>query len=127
LRGETKYSAARGFRVRVRPHLGKLELRAAVRILSRGRRTVPAAYPSRSGGRAHGLISTAGGSEAADRLDGLRRHAERIWGEILAGSSDDRITQQSRELQDEIFDHRRRNPLIFDWVYNLLGTVRKTK
>lgn len=58
--------------------------------------------------------------EAADRLDALRRHAERIWGEILSGKTDDRITHDSRELQDELFDHRRRNPLIFDWIYNLL-------
>jgi hypothetical protein len=58
--------------------------------------------------------------DAADRLDALRRHAEKMWSDILAGASDDKITQQSRELQDEIFDHRRRNPLIFDWIYSLL-------
>jgi hypothetical protein len=58
--------------------------------------------------------------DAADRLDALRRHAEKMWAEILAGTSGDKITQESRELQDEIFDHRRRNPLIFDWIYNLL-------
>jgi hypothetical protein len=58
--------------------------------------------------------------DAADRLDTLRRHAEKMWSEILAGASDDKIAHQSRELQDEIYDHRRRNPLIFDWMYNLL-------
>lgn len=58
--------------------------------------------------------------EAADRMDVLRHHAERIWRELLAGAPAESITQQSRELQDEIFDHRRRNPLIFDWVYRLL-------
>jgi hypothetical protein len=67
-----------------------------------------------------GLRQSMEQQEAAGRLDGLRRHAERIWDEILAGGSEDRITQNSRELQDEIFDHRRRNPLIFDWIYNLL-------
>ena len=58
--------------------------------------------------------------DAADRLDALRRHAEKMWSDILASASDDKITQESRELQDEIFDHRRRNPLIFDWIYSLL-------
>jgi hypothetical protein len=58
--------------------------------------------------------------EAADRLDALRRHAEGIWQETLAGIQEDRVTQQSRELQDEIYNHRCRNPLIFDWIYKLL-------
>jgi SMODS-associating 4TM effector domain len=43
-----------------------------------------------------------------------------MWAEILTGASDENVTRESRELQDEIFDHRRRNPLIFDWIYNLL-------
>jgi hypothetical protein len=55
--------------------------------------------------------------EAADRLDVLRGHAERLWREALAGANDEVLAEQSRELQDELFDHRRRNPLIFDWIY----------
>jgi hypothetical protein len=67
-----------------------------------------------------GLRQSIEQKEAADRLDALRRHAERIWGELLSGASAERMTALSRELQDDIFDHRRRNPLIFDWIYNLL-------
>jgi hypothetical protein len=67
-----------------------------------------------------GLRQSAEQKEAAERLDALRRHAERMWNDILAGESAEEATQQARELQDEIFDHRRRNPLIFDWIYNLL-------
>jgi uncharacterized membrane protein len=67
-----------------------------------------------------GLRQSIEQKEAADRLDVLRRHTERIWRELLAGASAESVTQQSRELQDEIFDHRRRNPLIFDWIYRLL-------
>jgi hypothetical protein len=67
-----------------------------------------------------GLRQSIEQNEAADRLDALRRHAEKMWTEILTGASDEKVTQESRELQDEIFDHRRRNPLIFDWIYNLL-------
>jgi len=55
--------------------------------------------------------------EAAERLDALRGHAERLWREALGGAQEDRLMQQSRELQDELFDHRRRNPLIFDSIY----------
>jgi hypothetical protein len=58
--------------------------------------------------------------EAADRLDGLKRHAEKIWADLLSGVSEDERLSQARELQDEIFDHRKRSPLIFNWIYNLL-------
>ena len=55
--------------------------------------------------------------EAADRLDALRGHAERLWREALGGVDYETLARQSRELQDELYDHRRRNPLIFDWIY----------
>lgn len=56
--------------------------------------------------------------QAATRLDDLREHSERLW--IVAISSqvtDEEVTRRSRTLQDEIFEQRRRNPLIFDRVY----------
>jgi len=65
--------------------------------------------------------------DSADRLDALRRHAEKMWAEILAGAPEDRLTHESRELQDEIHDNRRRNPLIFDWMYNLLRTGQEAQ
>lgn len=55
---------------------------------------------------------------AAARLDDLRAHSERLWTEALAGRiPEDELTRRSRTLQDEIFELRRRNPLIFDWIY----------
>lgn len=67
-----------------------------------------------------GLRQFAEQKEAAERLDTLKRHAEKMWGDLLDGAPDEKSTQLARELQDEIFDHRRRNPLIFDWVYQRL-------
>lgn len=32
----------------------------------------------------------------------------------------DELTIESRELQDEIYDCRCKNPLIFDWIYDRL-------
>jgi hypothetical protein len=59
--------------------------------------------------------------QTATRLDDLKKHAERLWREALSGTSaDDELTRRSRTLQDEIYEQRRRNPLIFDWVYGRL-------
>jgi hypothetical protein len=59
--------------------------------------------------------------QAATRLDDLKKHSERLWREALSGQvGPDELARRSRTLQDEIFDQRRRNPLIFDWVYRRL-------
>ncbi len=53
-------------------------------------------------------------------LDKLKEHTEKIWNKALIGANPNEITHASRELQDEIYHHRRTNSLIFDWLYNLL-------
>jgi hypothetical protein len=59
--------------------------------------------------------------QAATRLDDLKKHSERLWREALSADvAPDELTRRSRTLQDEIFEQRRRNPLIFDWVYRRL-------
>ena len=59
--------------------------------------------------------------QAAARLDDLKKHSERLWREAIADKIDsDELTRRSRTLQDEIFEQRRRNPLIFDWIYRRL-------
>ena len=59
--------------------------------------------------------------QAATRLDDLKKHSERLWREALSGQvAEDELARRSRTLQDEIFEQRRRNPLIFDWVYRRL-------
>lgn len=55
--------------------------------------------------------------DAADRLDKLKELAEKIWSDALAGKNDTTLKQESRALQDQIFDHRRKNPPIFDFLF----------
>jgi hypothetical protein len=59
-------------------------------------------------------------TEAASRLDTLREHTERLWADVVSGLSPKLATTRSRALQDEIFENRKRSPLVFDCVFNLL-------
>lgn len=56
---------------------------------------------------------------AAEASDQLRSRADRLWRELLSGTVENPI-RQSRCLQDELFENRRSNPAIFDWLYNIL-------
>ena len=68
-----------------------------------------------------GIRQAADQRQAATRLDDLKRHSERLWSQALSGEiSEQELTRSSRTLQDEIFEQRRQNPLIFDWAYNRL-------
>lgn len=59
--------------------------------------------------------------EAARSCDELRTHVESLWDAALSARiGPDELRVESRDLQDEIFDRRRRSPLIFDWVYSRL-------
>ena len=60
-------------------------------------------------------------NEAADRLDRLRENSEILLQNIVSK----KLTQQDLELesyslQTQIYDNRRRSPLIFDWLYSRL-------
>ena len=58
--------------------------------------------------------------EAAKRLNELVLYSKQIWDEALSNScSDEALKNNSRRLQDEIFDHRSKSPLILDLYYNL--------
>lgn len=60
-------------------------------------------------------------NDAAARADKLKECAERLWSESVRNTvSSDGIAVLSRQLQDEIFEHRRRSPLILDWIYERL-------
>ena len=52
--------------------------------------------------------------DAADRLDKLKELSERIWTDALAGKDFAALKLKCRTLQDQIFDHRRKNPPIFE-------------
>ena len=58
--------------------------------------------------------------EAATRLDSLQSHAERLWKDALSGMPADEITVRARSLQDEIFENRRKSPLVFDAIFKRL-------
>jgi hypothetical protein len=56
-------------------------------------------------------------TESATRLGQLRKYAEGIWDKGLGGVSPEELTHNSRDLQDEIYNHRRTSPLIFNRLY----------
>lgn len=59
-------------------------------------------------------------TETAGRLDALREHSERLWTDALTGHPPVLVTSRSRILQDEIFDSRKKSPLVFDFVFSLM-------
>lgn len=59
--------------------------------------------------------------DAAARIEQLRAHTQQLWERAVKKKlKDEELTRASRQLQDEIFNHRRNNPLVFDWIYNRL-------
>lgn len=58
--------------------------------------------------------------DAANRLDNLRACAEKSWNAALNGSADYVLEAEARALQGEIFDGRKRNPLVFDFLFKQL-------
>lgn len=57
-------------------------------------------------------------TEAADRADRLKEFSDDLWARTMAGAeSAESISSTSRRLQDELFEHRQRSPLVFDWFY----------
>jgi hypothetical protein len=59
--------------------------------------------------------------EAAIRLDRLREDAEELVQEVISKryTSQD-LDRESYHLQTQIYDNRRRSPLILDWIYSKL-------
>ncbi|MDX2082656.1 MAG: S-4TM family putative pore-forming effector [Rickettsiales bacterium] len=59
--------------------------------------------------------------ETANRLDSIRAHFESLWQEILSDSIiKKRLEEKTRSLQDEIYDNRRKSPLVFDEIFKML-------
>lgn len=56
-------------------------------------------------------------ADAAGRLEKLKDHAQDFWNRALKGASESDLAAESRALQDEIFDNRKRNAPVFDWLY----------
>lgn len=57
--------------------------------------------------------------DAADRLDKLKELSEKNWADVIAGEDDTTLKSKCRAMQDQIFDHRRKNPPIFDFLFRL--------
>jgi len=55
--------------------------------------------------------------DAADRLDKLKELSEKIWSDAVAGKDVATLKLECRTLQDQIFDHRKKNPPIFDFLF----------
>ena len=55
--------------------------------------------------------------EASVRVERLRQFADRLWAESLNSTRNMRM--ESRQLQDAIYEHRRRSPLVLNWFYSL--------
>lgn len=56
-------------------------------------------------------------ANTASSLTNLGVEWDKIWMRALSGAGEAEITSDSRSLQDAIYQHRERSPLVFDWVY----------
>jgi len=67
-------------------------------------------------------------NEAAVRLDRLRENAESLVQEIINRRyTPQDLERESYSLQTQIFDNRRRSPLILDWLYSRLRNEDEEK
>jgi hypothetical protein len=65
--------------------------------------------------------------EAAERADRLKAFGDNLWTGVLAGISPDEATTQSRSFQEELFEHRRHSPVLFDWIYWLFRSQSESR
>lgn len=66
--------------------------------------------------------------KASQRLDELKGLSNNVWQEILtAGEDGNPFLDRSRKLQDQIFESRKNNPLIFDWFYSLRRSAQQAE
>lgn len=52
------------------------------------------------------------------KINRLELKIENIW-DTIEIFDDDELTRLSRQIQDEIYDHRKSTPIVFDWFYLL--------
>ncbi len=59
-------------------------------------------------------------ADAAGHADRLKKTADTLWRKSISGQlSEEQATHEARHLQNEIYDHRTRAPLVFDRLYSL--------
>lgn len=64
-------------------------------------------------------------ANAAISLTNLNGEWEKIWTKALGGADAEALTVESRSLQDAIYQHRERSPLVFDWVYFIFRSANE--
>lgn len=74
-----------------------------------------------------GLREIKHNKEALETAQRLYEYAEELWDKAFnKTATDQELDVCSRFLQDEIFDNRRRAPVIFDWFYLMLRKNNET-
>jgi hypothetical protein len=58
--------------------------------------------------------------DSASRLDKLKDYSESLWEDALSKKSKTELTSKSRNLQDELLEHRRKSPPFFDFIFKRL-------
>ena len=56
-------------------------------------------------------------TDAASRLTRLKDYAVKLWKDALSGKSKTALLKESRILQDEILENRRKNPPVYDFIF----------
>lgn len=64
-------------------------------------------------------------ANAAISLTNLNGEWDKIWTKALGGADAAALTAESRALQDAIYQHRERSPLVFDWVYSIFRSANE--
>jgi hypothetical protein len=64
-------------------------------------------------------------ANAAISLTNLNSEWDKIWVKALGGADVAALTAESRALQDAIYLHRERSPLVFDWVYSIFRSANE--
>lgn len=63
--------------------------------------------------------------DAAMRLEKLKDEAGNLWKQARGGASQQELATACRALQDELFDHRKRNVPVFDCMYRRLRSAHE--
>lgn len=64
-------------------------------------------------------------ANASISLTNLNGEWNKIWNKAIGGADPTVITNESRSLQDAIYQHRERSPLVFDWIYSVFRAVNE--
>jgi len=61
--------------------------------------------------------------DAAAASQKVAERARKVWLRVMGGASTEEVSADLRELQNDLFDQRRRDPQVFSWVYSRFRSV----